>query len=63
MKIAKTASSNTLKLKQRRENSMLKIKNNFGSLEHTKTFASNVNIKNNSMIYESLDMNEIFKEK
>lgn len=35
----------------------------FGSLEHAKTFASNVNIKNNSMIYESLDMNEIFKEK
>ena len=35
----------------------------FGSLEQAKIFASNVNIKNNSIIYESLDMEEIFKEK
>lgn len=30
----------------------------FGSLEHAKTFASNINIKNNCIIYESLDINE-----
>lgn len=35
----------------------------FGNLEHAKTFASNVNIKNNCIIYESLDMEKIFKEK
>lgn len=32
----------------------------FGSLEQAKIFASNVNIKNNCIIYESLDMEEIF---
>ena len=30
----------------------------FGNLEHAKAFASNVNIKNNCIIYESLDINE-----
>lgn len=35
----------------------------FGSLEYAKAFASNVNIKNNCIIYKSLDMKEIFKEK